>query len=165
MSAENPVGPAVLCWDGSASALHAIRQSAQLLGQGRRAIVLFAHIPTESARGVFAGLGGPDAPIMGMTDAEILLEQGTHAAREAGFDASPMGVVASRKTDAIIVATADEQDASVIVMGQRGRSALGVAVLGSVARGVINNAAHRPVILVAPSQAGSRSAGPARPAA
>lgn len=163
MSAEHPTGPVLLCWDGSASARYAIRQAAKLLGEGRSATVLFAHVPTESARGLLAGLAGPDAPIMGPTDAEVLIEQGMDAAREVGFDAAPLGVVADRKTASIIVDTADEQDAPVIVMGQRGRSAVGVALLGSVARDVLNSF-HRPVMLVGPAVGDARSSAPARPA-
>lgn len=163
MSSENPTGPVLLCWDGSASARRAISQAAKVLGEGRRATLLFAHVPTESAGGVLAGRSGPDAPIMGHADAEALIEQGLDAARAAGFDAAPLGVVADRKTSAIIVETADAQDAPVIVMGQRGRSAIGVALLGSVARDVINSF-HRPVMLVAPEDGHSRSAAPARPA-
>jgi nucleotide-binding universal stress UspA family protein len=162
MSAEDPTGPVLLCWDGSASAQRAVSQAGKVLGAGRRALVLFAHVPTESASGVLAGLGGPDAPIMGVTDAESLLEQGVAVAREAGFDPTPLGVVADRKTAAIITATAEEHDAPLIVMGQRGRSAIGAALLGSVARDVVNSF-HRPVMLVAPA-ADARSAAPARPA-
>jgi hypothetical protein len=55
MSAEDPTGPALLCWDGSESARRAIRQTAKLLGAGRRALVLFAHVPTESAPGLLGG--------------------------------------------------------------------------------------------------------------
>ena len=161
MSAEDPTGPALLCWDGSESARRAIRQAAKLLGGGRRALVLFAHVPTESAPGLLGGLAGPDAPIMGVTDAEALLEQGIEVARDAGFEAAPLGVVADRKTAAIILETAEEHDAPVIVMGQRGRSAIGVAMLGSVARDVINSF-PRPVMLVAPTADGGSSA-PARP--
>jgi nucleotide-binding universal stress UspA family protein len=163
MSLEDPTGPTILCWDGSASAGRAIRQAAKLLGEGRRATVLFTHVPVESASGLLAGLSGPDAPIMGHSDAEILLERGVELAREAGFEATPLGVVADRKTATIITETADEQDAAAIVMGQRGRSAIGVALLGSVARGVINSV-QRPVILVAPAGSDPEDAAPARPA-
>jgi nucleotide-binding universal stress UspA family protein len=161
MSAEDPAGPAVLCWDGSASAARAIRQAAKILGAGHRAVVFFAHVPTESSRGLLAGPSGPDAPIMGVTDAEGLLEQGVRAARDAGFDASGMLVHAERKTAALIIETADEQDAPVIVMGQRGRSAIGVALLGSVARDVINGF-HRPVLVVGPADSEPGSGAPAR---
>jgi len=163
MSTESGRGSALLCWDGSDSSRRAIEQAAEVLGPGYRATLFFAYVPTESARGILAGLSGPDAPIMGVTDAEILVEQGIAAAREAGFDVSGHPVVAERKTAEIIVATAQEVDAAVIVMGQRGRSAIGSVLLGSVARDVINNSAHRPVMVVAPSAPGPGSAAPARP--
>jgi nucleotide-binding universal stress UspA family protein len=164
MSTDGARGPALLCWDGSASSRRAMQQAAQVLGPGRAAVVFFAYVPTESARGILAGVSGPDAPIMGETDAEVLLEQGIAAARAAGFDASTRGVVADRKTAQMIVATAEEIDAPVIVMGQRGRSALATAILGSVARDVINDSTHRPVMIVAPSEPGPGTAAPARPA-
>jgi nucleotide-binding universal stress UspA family protein len=164
MPNDGATGPALLCWDGSASSRRAIEQAAQVLGPGRPAIVFFAYVPTESARGILAGVSGPDAPIMGPTDAEAMLEQGMAVARSAGFDASAHGVVAERRTAEVIVATAEEADAPVIVMGQRGRSALGSVLLGSVARDVINNSSHRPVMVVAPSAPSPRSAAPARPA-
>jgi nucleotide-binding universal stress UspA family protein len=52
-------------------------------------------------------------------------------AREAGYDVEPVLVQADRA----------------IAMGQRGRSGLKTALLGSVSRDVVN-AYHRPVILV-----------------
>jgi nucleotide-binding universal stress UspA family protein len=144
MSAE---GPALLCWDGSSSAGRAIEHAARILGPGRRAIVLLAHVPTESHRGVLAGLSGPDAPIIGLADAEDMLEEGVRVAREAGFEAAGLRVEAERKTGEIIVATAEEQDVALIVMGQRGRSGLKAALLGSVARDVLESYGG-PVLLV-----------------
>jgi nucleotide-binding universal stress UspA family protein len=72
--------------------------------------------------------------------------------------------VADPRTAELVVATAEEVDASVIVMGQRGRSAIASVILGSVARDVINDSRHRPVMIVAPSEPGPRTAAPARPA-
>lgn len=163
MSAEDATGPALLCWDGSASSQQAIEQAAKLLGNGHPARVFFAYLPTEEASGLASALSGIDAPTMGPTDAEALLELGTAVARRAGFDASPQGVVADRKTAELIVAAAEELDSPAIVMGQRGRSAIGAALLGSVARDVIQNSAHRPVLVVAPVQ-DPHSGAPARPA-
>jgi nucleotide-binding universal stress UspA family protein len=152
MSAEDPLGPDVLCWDGSQSAARAIAQAARTLGSGRRAVVLFAHVPTESAAGVLAGRGGPDAPVLGPADAEDVLEQGVRVAHDAGFEASGLRVEADRKTAAIIVETAEREDAPLIVMGQRGRSGLKLALLGTVSRDVVNSF-HRPVLIVGPTPA------------
>jgi len=156
MANDDTRGPALLCWDGSDGALRAIQSAASVLGQGHRAIVFFAHVPTESARGVLGGLSGPDAPIMGIGDAEDLLERGVTAARDAGFEADGLRIAAEGKTSEIIGETAAEHDALLIVMGQRKRSALGTLVLGSVAREVLS-ADHRPVMLIGPG-----SSGPAR---
>jgi nucleotide-binding universal stress UspA family protein len=147
MAVDGSQGPVLLCWDGSDSAGSAIAHAARILGAGRPAIVLFAHVPTEEHRGVLGGTSGPDAPIVGLADAEDAIDEGVRVAREAGFDASGQRIAADRKTAEIIVATAQEHHAPLIVMGQRGRSGLKGALLGSVAQGVLS--AHPgPVLLV-----------------
>ena len=153
MSSADAAGPMILCWDGSEGAERAIGEAARLLGARREGIVLFAYVPTESARGVLGGLSGPDAPIMGPSDAEELLERGVAVAAAAGIDAEGLLVAAERKTAQIIVSLAEERDAPLIVMGQRQRSGLGTLVLGSVAREVLG-AQHRPVMLIGPGSRG-----------
>jgi nucleotide-binding universal stress UspA family protein len=159
MPVDGSQGPVLLCWDGSASAGSAFAHAARILGPGRAAIVLFAHVPTEEHRGVFAGTSGPDAPVVGLADAEDALEKGVRVATQAGFDASGQRVVADRKTAEIIVATAQEHGASLIVMGQRGRSGLKAVLLGlgSVAQGVLSSYGG-PVLLV-----GRDAAAPTQP--
>jgi nucleotide-binding universal stress UspA family protein len=150
MSAEDLHGSVVLCWDGSASATRAIEHASRILGEGRSAIVVFAHVPVEAHAGVLGGTRAPDAPIMGPADAEDLLEEGVRVARAAGFAATGRRVVAESKTAEIIVAAAEEHDAPLIVMGQRGRSGgLKAALLGlgSVAQQVLGMYAG-PVLLV-----------------
>jgi nucleotide-binding universal stress UspA family protein len=149
MAIEGSQGPILLCWDGSPSAGSAIAHAAQILGAGRRAIVLLAHVPTEEHGGLLAGTSGPDAHIIGAADAEHMLDEGVRVAIQAGFDASGQRIVADRKTAEIIVAAAQEHGVSLIVMGQRGRSGLKAALLGlgSVAQGVLN-AYGGPVMLV-----------------
>jgi nucleotide-binding universal stress UspA family protein len=98
---------------------------------------------------VLAGTSGPDAPVLGLADAEDVLEEGVRVASEAGFEASGQRIAADRKTAEVIVATAQEHDVPVIVMGQRGRSGLKAALLGlgSVAQGVLSSY-DGPVLLV-----------------
>jgi nucleotide-binding universal stress UspA family protein len=141
-------GAVLLCWDGSDGARDAIRDARAIHG-AKSAIVLFAHVPTEMARGVLAGTSGPDAPIMGEPDAKAIVVAGLKAAREAGYDAIPYRVVADRKTGDIIAAVAERHSVPLIAMGQRKRSALGTLVLGSVARDVLARQ-HRPVLLGGP---------------
>src|SRR5437764_12961348 len=83
VSSENANGPMILCWDGSDGAERAIRHAAGLAGAGRPGIVLFAFVPTESARGVLGGLSGPDAPIMSAPEAEV------YSNEESGWRARP----------------------------------------------------------------------------
>jgi nucleotide-binding universal stress UspA family protein len=146
---EEPHGPFVLCWDGSEGAERAIRLAPALLGSGRPAKLLYVYKPVERSLGAAQGITGGriNAPVSGETDALQTLDRGVKIAADAGFDAEPLLVEADRGTAEIIAATAEELDAPAIVMGQRGRSALKSALLGSVSRDVVN-AYHRPVILV-----------------
>jgi nucleotide-binding universal stress UspA family protein len=145
--------PVLLCWDGSESAARAIAHTAAILGPGRHATVLFAHVPTESARGILGGFSGPDAPIMGTTDVEALMEEGLRVARAAGFEAKALPMAAEGKTSEVIVRIAEEEGSALITMGQRERSGFGTLILGSVARGVLESH-HRPVLLAGPSGPG-----------
>jgi nucleotide-binding universal stress UspA family protein len=149
MSVEEPTGPLLLCYDGSAGAERAIRTAPVLVGRGRAARVFYAYKPTERSLGVAQALTGGriDAPVHGETEAQDIVGRGVAIAREAGFDAEPLLVVADRRTAEHIADTAERLDAPAIVMGQRGASALKSAVLGSVSRDVVN-AYHRPVLLV-----------------
>jgi nucleotide-binding universal stress UspA family protein len=146
MSAD---GPFVLCYDGSEAAERAIEVSTGLLGTGRKAKLLYVYKPTERSMGVAQGITGGriDAPVSGEADAHDLIDRGVKFARDAGYDVEPVLVQADRAIAEIITATAEEVDAPAIVMGQRGRSGLKSALLGSVSRDVVN-AYHRPVIIV-----------------
>ena len=110
---------------------------------------MYVYKPTERSLGVAQAMTGGtiDAPVSGEQDARAVLDAGVEAAREAGFDVDPLLVEADRRVAQVITATAEDLDAPAIVMGQRGRSGLKSALLGSVSRDVVN-AYHRPVILV-----------------
>lgn len=145
MTAQDPHGPAIFCYDDSEGAARAVRLAGPVLRDRHPAVVLFVHTPTERS---FGGLGrGPDAPILGPADAEAIVARGVALAREMGFDAEGLQVAADRKTAEIVADVAEQRDADVIVMGQRGRSGITSALLGSVSRDVIN-ASHRPVLVV-----------------
>jgi nucleotide-binding universal stress UspA family protein len=149
MSVESPSGPLILCYDGSDAAERAIRTAPVLVGRGRPARVLYAYKPTERSLGVAQGAAGGriDAPVLGEADAHEIVDRGVAAARDAGFDAEPLLLVATKRTAELIADTAEELDAPGVVIGQRGLSGLKSAVLGSVSREVVN-AYHRPVVVV-----------------
>src|SRR4051794_29874956 len=143
------MGPYILCYDGSEAAERAIEVATGLLGTGQKAKLLYVYKPTERSLGVAQAVTGAriDAPVLGEADAHAVVDRGVAIARDAGFDAEPLLVVADRRTAALVADTAEELDAPAIVMGQRGMSGLKTAVLGSVSREVVN-AYHRPVVLV-----------------
>jgi nucleotide-binding universal stress UspA family protein len=149
MTVEDPQGPLILCYDGSEAAERAIRIAPVVVGRGRTAQVLYAYNPTEQSLGVAQGITGGriDAPVLGEADAHSIVDRGVAIARDAGFEAEPLLLVADRPTAALVAETAEAVDAPAIVMGTRGVSGLKTAVLGSVSRDVVN-AYHRPVILV-----------------
>ena len=149
MSVEDPQGPLILCYDGSDAAERAIRIAPVLVGRGREARVLYAYKPTERSLGVAQGVAGGriDAPVLGEAEAHGVVERGVAIARDAGFEADPLLLEADRRTAEIVAGKAEELDAPAIVIGTRGLSGLKTAVLGSVAREVVN-AYHRPVVLV-----------------
>src|SRR5262245_4128199 len=145
MSIEDPQGPLILCYDGSEAAERAIRIAPVLVGRGREARVLYTYKPTERSLGVAQGIAGGriDAPVLGEAEAHDVVDRGVAIARDAGFEAAALLVPADRRTAEILADTADELDAPAIVMGTRGLSGLKTAVLGSVARDVVNTY-HRP---------------------
>src|SRR3954467_13558690 len=149
MTVEDPSGPFVLCYDGSEAAERAIRAAPAIVGGGRAATVLYAYKPTERSLGVAQGITGGriDAPVPGESDAHDTVEGAGATARAAGCEAEPLLVPADRPTAALVAETAEELDSPAIVMGTRGLSGLKGAVLGSVARRVVN-ARPRPVVLV-----------------
>lgn len=139
----------MLCFDGSDAAERAIRITPALLGRGRPARVVYAYKPTERSLGVVQGITGGriDAPVSDEATAHDVVDAGVAIARDAGFDADPLLLVADRPTAELIAETAEELDAPAIVIGQRGLSGLKSAVLGSVSRDVVG-AYDRPVIVV-----------------
>jgi nucleotide-binding universal stress UspA family protein len=148
MTVEDPRGPLILCRDGSAAAERAIRIAPVLVGPGRAA----RPVRLQADRAVAGGRSGDDrqridAPVHGEADGYDIVDRGVAVARDAGFDAEALLLVADRRTAEIIAETAEELDAPAIVMGQRGMSGLKSAVLGSVSREVVN-AYHRPVVIV-----------------
>ena len=149
MTVDDPRGPLILCYDGSAAAERAIRIAPVLVGRGRAARVLYAYKPTERSLGVAQAVTGGriDAPVLGEAEAHQVVDRGVAIARDAGFEAEPLLMVADRRTAVLVAETAEELDAPAIVLGTRGLSGLKSAVLGSVAREVVN-AYHRPVVLV-----------------
>lgn len=144
-------GPILIAYDGSPEARGAIAQAARLL-PGARAVVLYARQPLEAVAAHLEGhpaleqVRDIDATT---TDAsERLAAEGAQEARAAGLDASPrVASIPEAVTHEAILAAAEELDASVIVLGSRGRRAVRSLLLGSTSTNVLHGT-KRPTLVV-----------------
>ncbi len=147
-------GPVLLAYDGSENAKAAIEHAGAVL-QHLPAVVATAWTTFEGAApsalfalpGDMVREGTSALDEAGRETAEGMAAEGAELARAAGFDAEPRAVASSGPFFAALIDLADELDASVIVAGSRGRSALRAAVLGSVSTGLLHHT-RRPVMIV-----------------
>jgi nucleotide-binding universal stress UspA family protein len=140
--------PSLICYDGSEAAARAIEAAGALL-RPRQAVVLGV-APMRVAAG-YSPMPS-EAPWVDDVDvaAHSRADAGAELARRAGFDATSQ-VVSAESTWRGVTGVADDLDASVIVLGSRGRTGLREAVEGSVSHDVAAHA-HRPVLVVPPSK-------------
>ena len=144
----------LLCFDGSEDAGHAIAQAGPLLGGGR---ALLVHVwEPVSALILRNPLLHPPGPLVeqaaeldaaGLKAAHQLVDEGVRGARAAGFDAEPL---CARSDDGVwptIVRIAEESDARAVVVGSRGLSRVGSALLGSVSSSMVHHC-RRPVLVI-----------------
>ena len=142
--------PVLFCYDGSDGSKTALAAAAELI-RPADAVVLAVWTPAavELAR---AGSFVVAVPNEGEIDdqqaaiAQQIAEEGAAAARERGYNATARIAQANETVATTINAIADEIDAGLVVCGQRGRGAIGSALLGSVSHAL---AAHtkRPVLI------------------
>jgi nucleotide-binding universal stress UspA family protein len=147
--------PVLLCFDGSDDAAAAIAQAAELLAP-RPAVVLTVWEPVATwepydpatilsapVSKLLSGELGIDQIAADLAEEKV--KQGVTLASNAGFSAQ--GRVAHGKTWRTICDVAGELDAAAIVLGARGLSRVGSALLGSVSFAVTVHA-KRPVLVV-----------------
>jgi nucleotide-binding universal stress UspA family protein len=152
----NAMGETIVCGvDGSAESLHALRVAAELARrlEGRLLVTHVAH--RVSATVAFAGMGAAGglarAPVM-VTQPEAEQQAVEALLSRCVFDAglpraeqrALVGDPAERLAD-----LADDEGATLIVVGSRGRGALKAAFLGSVSNSLIG-IARCPVLVVPP---------------
>jgi nucleotide-binding universal stress UspA family protein len=139
-------GPVLFAYDGFEDAKAAIRQAGRQFRTGRSAIVLtvwepFASMPFASTPSSPNGL---EQNIE--REARRIADEGARLARACGFDAEPI----AERGDSIwqrIVESAEEHDASVVVLGAHGRTGTQLVARGSVAAAAAQHTA-RPVLVV-----------------
>jgi nucleotide-binding universal stress UspA family protein len=140
-------GPVLFAYDGSDLSKLAIDEAAAQLRPGREAIVLtvWQTFNVGFAPPSELHIDAASAPEV-RTAAEDTAADGAWRARAAGFEARSMVCETSPSWKGILE-VADDQDASLIVLGSHGRSGFPGVLLGSVAQDV---AAHskRAVLIV-----------------
>ena len=136
-----PTGPVLFAFDGSELATLAIKHAAMQLVTGRDAVVLCVWQPADVG---FAPINKRHFDADDASEVQRAAEEtaayGASLTEEAGFRSQSMAVKAA-PTWKGIVETAEERNASLIVLGSHRRSGLVGHLLGSVAAAVV---AHSP---------------------
>ena len=152
-------GTAVVGFDGTTAAERAVREAGGLLAP-RRALVVVA-IESGATFGavlapvLVAGLPATELEIRNAVQAEDavieqainLAQNGAALAQEVGLEAESLVVSDDVSVASTLLRVADEQDASVVVVGAHRRGALSQLLLGSTAKDVVKRA-RRPVLVV-----------------
>jgi len=145
--AAAPTGPVLFAYDGSELAALAIEQAAKQLATGRDALVLCVWQPADvgfvptSERHFDANQASEVKRA-----AEETAAHGASLAETAGFRSQSMAVQAA-PTWKGIVQTAEEHQASLIVLGSHRRSGLVGHLLGSVAAAVVTHSASSVLVV------------------
>jgi nucleotide-binding universal stress UspA family protein len=149
--------PALVAYDGSASAAHAVSAAVELL-RPRPTIVASAWQTASYAVGVallavpdeIARKGADGLDESSRREAEGRANAGLELLAAAGWPCRTETLQTSRGAATAVIAAADEHDAAVVVTGTRGRSRIAAALLGSTAEGILRHAG-RPALLVPPT--------------
>jgi nucleotide-binding universal stress UspA family protein len=135
--ADAPTGPVVFAYDGSELAALAIARAGKQLAPGQEALVVCVWQPSD------VGFVIPDDRHLDAGQAseveqaaEAVAAQGAVLAEQAGFRSQSLAVWAAPSWKGI-VETAEERDASLIVLGSHCRSGIAGRLLGSVAGAVV----------------------------
>jgi len=144
--------PVLFCYDGSDGSKTALAAAGELIKPADAvALVVWMPAAVQLARAGSFVVAIPNEGEIDEQEAATALgiaEEGAACARERGYNASARIAQANESVAKTIDEIAQEIDAGLVVCGQRGRGAIGSAVLGSVSHAL---AAHtRRPVLIAP---------------
>ena len=151
-------GPVLIAFDGSPTALRALREAAELFTPRAGLVVVweagaaydFATIPSASLELPPAQLDLRRAAELDQAlyaDAERLARHGAAVARSLGMPADALAVADELTVSETLVRIADDVDAAAIVVGRHDHSALHDVLVGSTAKGLLRQAPC-PVLVV-----------------
>jgi nucleotide-binding universal stress UspA family protein len=135
----------LIATDGSAPSQEAVEFGLELAVE-HESDVTFVHV--VAADYMYAGRLGPAIPMQHeepVDETETVLNEAAEAAKAAGV-AYTLERISAPTVDGILTIAA-KQEADLIVVGSRGRGAIGTALLGSVSRELVKRAT-RPVLVV-----------------
>jgi nucleotide-binding universal stress UspA family protein len=145
--------PILICYDGSASAQHSLSVAASAL-DGAPAVLLHVWNPPErvlaDAFGVAEDDSGPsfaDLESLVQRRAAEVLADGEALAGRLGYPVTVRQEANRSSVWQTILDIADEVDASLIVTGTHGITAVQTGLLGSVSNALLHHA-RRPVLVV-----------------
>jgi nucleotide-binding universal stress UspA family protein len=142
--------PVLFCYDGSDGSKTALAAAVEMI-KPADAVVLTVWTPA-SIQLARAGSFLVAVPNEGEIDeqeqaaARDIAEEGAAGARERGYNASARIAESIESVARTIDEIAQEIDAGLVVCGQRGRGAIGSALLGSVSHALASHA-KRPVLI------------------
>ena len=147
-------GPIVLGYDGSDPAREAIQRAASLLRPTRTEVVnVWRSVQPEAGAALIGAFRGGASEGARRLDAERaarsaeLAGEGADLVHGLGLVASPVSLRSTTTIWRAICELAVERHAAAVVVGSRGLSGLGGALLGSVSSGVLHHA-DRPALVV-----------------
>jgi nucleotide-binding universal stress UspA family protein len=147
-------GPVVIAYDGSVDSDAAIREAGRLF-PGHKAVILTVWESNArmagSARVALPGaviheaIAALDAAAQG--EAQETADSGAALANDGGLDATPGVAKADHNVWTTVLEAAERENAAVLVVGSRGRTAVKAAILGSVSNALTVHS-RRPVLVV-----------------
>jgi nucleotide-binding universal stress UspA family protein len=154
---ERPPGPVVIGYDGSDAARRAVEAAGSLLAV-REAVVQTVWVSYAGvAPAATAGMPAPTtAEAVRQIDSGLAegahktAYEGARLAAAHGLESRPEAVQAGGNAWRTLLGTAHDRRAAAVVVGSRGRTSMGTAVLGSVSRALAHHA-RVPLLIVPPT--------------
>jgi nucleotide-binding universal stress UspA family protein len=147
-------GLVIIGFDGSPDAEQAIDVAAGVLKADSAMVVTAWHLPIAAGEMSLPPVGAPTAPSLQEEDdvkrnAAETAKAGAARATAAGFDAEPglQHAAGPNEIAKVLLDTAEQRDADLVVVGRRGMSRIRSVLLGSVSEAAVRDG-RRPVLVV-----------------